>query len=306
MTTPDSDPLSLDRFTVFLDNAHGHVVIVDRDLTTLTGEVADRILGDHEAAVIWNTSDRLGCIVFPVTDPGWAMAQTLADQLNALDAAADAEQADALSINYFTARLDHDRNHVVVISRDAIPLTSPVADGILGGREAAAIWYTADRYGYVVFPATDDGWARASALAAKINDLCAQADAAADAEQAAALIDSAATIAERIEAADGLTATQRRGLAAYQRAATLPRYQWSADCGERWSIGDRVRIGDPSDPYRCGVIVGLGLSTARIGQTATVILADSPWCPLVVLTDADEVVALPSPALYVRRAGGEA
>lgn len=209
--TTETDPLSLDRFTVFLDNAHGHVVIVDRDLTSLTGEVADRILGDHEASVIWNTSDPLGCIVFPTDEAGWSMAVTLADQINALDAAADAEQA-------------------------------------------------------------------------------------------AALIDDAATLAEQIEAADGLTAAQRRGIAAYQRAAALPRYQWSADCGERWSIGDRVQIGDPSDPYRCGVIVGLGLSVVRIGQTATVILADSPWCPLIVLTDADEVIALPSPALYVRRA----
>lgn len=302
--TTETDPLALDRFTVRFDHNEDHVVIADRDLTPLTGEVADRILGDHEAAVIWNTSDRLGCIVFPVSDAGWDMAEVLADQLNTLDAAADAEQADALSIEYFTARLDHDRNHVVVISRDAIPLTSPVADGILGGREAAAIWYTADRYGYVVFPATDDGWARASALAAKLNDLCAQADAAADAEQAAALINSSATLAEQIEAdaAPDLTAAQRRGLAAYQRAAVLPRYQWSADCGERWAIGDRVQIGDPADQYRCGVIVGLGLSTARIGQAATVILADSPWCPLIVLTDADEVVALPHPALYVRRA----
>jgi hypothetical protein len=302
------DPLALDRFNACLDIDNGYVIIADRDHTPLTGEVADRILGDSEADVIWNTSDRLGYIIFPTDDAGWSMAQTLADQLNDLDAKADAEQADALSIDYFTARLDHDRNHVVVISRDAIPLTSPVADCILGGREAAAIWYTADRYGYVVFPATDDGWARASALAAKLNDLCAQADAAADAEQAAdaaqadALIDDAATLAEQIEAADGLTATQRRGLAAYQRAAALPRYQWSADCGERWAIGDRVQIGDPADPYRCGVIVGLGLSVVRIGQTATVILADSPWCPLIVLTDADEVIALPHPSLYVRRA----
>ena len=209
------DPLSLDRFTVRLDNTLDNTIIADRDLTPLTGEVADRILGDHEAAVIWNTLDRLGYIVFPVTDPGWAMAEALADQLNDLDAAADAAQADAL-------------------------------------------------------------------------------------------IDDAATLAERIEAADVLTTAQRRGIAAYQRAAVLPRYQWSADCGERWSIGDRVQIGDPSDPYRCGVIVGLGLSVVRIGQTATVILADSPWCPLIVLTDADEVIALPSPALYVRRAGGEA
>jgi hypothetical protein len=210
----DPNPLSLDRFTVHLDNDTGHVVIADLDLTTLTGKVADRIIGDHEASVIWYTSDRHGHIVFPVTDEGWAMAQTFADQLNDLDAKADAEQA-------------------------------------------------------------------------------------------AALIDDAATVAERIEAADGLTATQRRGLAAYQRAAALPRYQWSAACGERWAIGDRVQIGDPADQYCCGVIVGLGLSVARIGQTATVILADSPACPLIVLTDADEVIALPSPALYVRRAGGE-
>ena len=214
MTTPATDPLALDRFTVRLDNALDNTIIADRDLTPLTGAVADRILGDREAAVIWNTSDRLGYIVFPVTDPGWAMAEALADQLNDLDAAADAAQADAL-------------------------------------------------------------------------------------------IDDAATLAERIEAADVLTTAQRRGIAAYQRAAVLPRYQWSADCGERWSIGDRVQIGDPSDPYRCGVIVGLGLSVVRIGQTATVILADSPACPLIVLTDADEVIALPSPALYVRRAGGE-
>jgi hypothetical protein len=213
MTTPATDPLALDRFTVRLDNALDNTIIADRDLTPLTGAVADRILGDREAAVIWNTSDRLGYIVFPVTDPGWAMAEALADQLNDLDAAADAAQADAL-------------------------------------------------------------------------------------------IDDAATLAERIEAADVLTTAQRRGIAAYQRAAVLPRYQWSADCGERWSIGDRVQIGDPSDPYRCGVIVGLGLSVVRIGQTATVILADSPACPLIVLTDADEVIALPSPALYVRRAGG--
>lgn len=211
--TTETDPLALDRFTVRLDDTIGYVVIADRDLTPLTGEVADRILGDHEAAVIWNTSARLGCIVFPADDRGWDMAEALADQLNDLDAAADAAQA-------------------------------------------------------------------------------------------AALIDSAASLAEQIEAdaAPDMTAAQRRGLAAYRRAAVLPRYQWSADCGERWTIGDRVRIGDPSDPYRCGVIVGLGLSTARIGQAATVILADSPWCPLIVLTDADEVVALPHPALYVRRA----
>ena len=207
---------------------------------------------------------------------------------------------DPLAIDRFTVRLNHSEYHVVIADRDLTPLTGKVADRIIGDHEASVIWYTSDRHGHIVFPVTDEGWAMAQTFADQLNDL----DAKADAEQAAALIDDAATLAEQIEAdaAPSLTAAQRRGLAAYQRAAALPRYQWSADCGERWSIGDRVQIGDPSDPYRCGVIVGLGLSVVRIGQTATVILADSPWCPLIVLTDADEVIALPSPALYVRRA----
>ena len=46
------DPLSLDRFTVLLDSALDNSIIADHDLTPLTGEVADRILGDREAAVI--------------------------------------------------------------------------------------------------------------------------------------------------------------------------------------------------------------------------------------------------------------
>ena len=208
-----TDPLALDRFTVRLDIATGHVVIADRDLTPLTGEVADRILGDHEAAVIWNTSDRLGYIVFPVTDAGWSMACTLADQLNDLDAAADAEQA-------------------------------------------------------------------------------------------AALTDNTATLAEQIEAdaAPDLTTAQRRGLAAYQRAAALPLHPYGAGCGEQYQIGDRVRIGDPGDPYYAGTLAGLGLYHAMLGRTATVILPQSPVCPLIVLLDDDDVIALPHPSLYVRRA----
>ena len=205
------DPLSLDRFTVRLDNALDNTIIADRDLTPLTGAVADRILGDHEAAVIWNTSDRLGYIVFPVTDPGWAMAEALADQLNDLDAANDAEQA-------------------------------------------------------------------------------------------AALIDSAATLAEQIEAADGLTAAQRRGIAAYQRAAVLPPYPYGAGCGEQFQVGDRVRIGDEDSPYDLGVISGLRLYGTVLGKTGTVIIPQSPTCPLIVLLDDDEPIALPHPSLYVRRA----
>lgn len=212
---------------------------------------------------------------------------------------------DPLALDRFTVRLDADRSgQVVIADRDMTPLTGIVADRILGDREAAVIWNTDDRYGYAVFPTTDAGWAMATALADQLNDLDAKADAA----QATALIDSAASLAERIEADSGpdLTAAQRRGLAAYQRAAALPPYPWGAACGERWSIGDRVRIGDPADPYSTGIMVALGLSTKIHGQAATVILGDSPVCPLIVLTDDDEPIALPHPALYVRRAGGEA
>jgi flavin-dependent thymidylate synthase len=56
-----------------------------------------------------------------------------------------------------------------------------------------------------------------------------------------------------------------------------------------------VRIGDPADPYYHGIMVGLGLSHAMHGKTATVILAESPACPLIVLLDDDDVIALPSP-----------
>lgn len=217
MTDPATDPLSLDRFTVRLDISNGHVVIADRDLTPLTGDVADKILGDHEASVIWATSPIWDHIVFPVTDAGWSMACTLADQLNDLDAAADAAQADTL-----------------------------------------------------------------------IND--------------------AATLAERIEAeaTDGLTAGQRRGLAAYGRAAGLPLYPYGEGCGEQFHVGDRVRIGDPADPYYAGALAGVGLYHDLLGQTATVILPQRPTCPLIVLLDNDEPIALPHPPLYVRRAGGAA
>jgi len=206
-----TDPLAIDRFTVRLDNALDNTIIADRDLTPLTGEVADRILGDREAAVIWNTNDLLGCIVFPADDRGWDMAERLADQLNDLDAAADAAQADAL-------------------------------------------------------------------------------------------IDDAATLAEQIEAADGLTTTQRRGLAAYQRAAVLPPYPYGAGCGEQFTVGDRVRIGDEDSPYDLGVISGLRLYGTVLGKTGTVIIPQSPTCPLIVLLDDDEPIALPHPSLYVRRA----
>jgi ribosomal protein S15P/S13E len=210
---------------------------------------------------------------------------------------------DPLSLDRFTVRLENDLDNVIIADRDLTPLTGEVADRIMGDHGATVIWYTSDRHGHIVFPATDAGWSMAEALADQLNDL----DAAADAEQAAALIDSAATLAEQLndleaDAAPDLTTAQRRGLAAYQRAVEATPYQWSADCGERWAVGDRVRIGDPADPYYHGIMVALGLSHTIHGKTATVILADSPACPLIVLLDNDEPIALPSPALYVRRA----
>ena len=210
---------------------------------------------------------------------------------------------DPLSLDRFTVCLDNDLDNVIIADRDLTPLTGEVADRIMGDHGATVIWYTSDRYGYVVFPVTDEGWAMAQTFADQLNDL----DAAADAEQAAALTDNTATLAEQIEAdaAPDLTTAQRRGLAAYRRAVEAAPYQWSADCGERWAVGDRVRIGDPADPYCHGIMVALGLSHTVHGKPATVILADSPVCPLIVLLDNDEPIALPSPALYVRRAGGE-
>ena len=207
---------------------------------------------------------------------------------------------DPLSLDRFTVRLDNDLDNVIIADRDLTPLTGEVADRIMGDHGATVIWYTSDRHGHIVFPVTDEGWAMAQTFADQLNDL----DAAADAEQAAALIDSAATLAEQIEAdaAPDLTAAQRRGIAAYRRAVEATPYQWSAACGERWSIGDRVQIGDPADPYYHGIMVALGLSHTVHGKPATVILADSPVCPLIVLLDDDDVIALPHPSLYVRRA----
>jgi hypothetical protein len=207
---------------------------------------------------------------------------------------------DPLALDRFTVRLDNDDRYVVIVDRDLAPLTGAVADRILGDREASVIWNTNDALGYIIFPATAAGWSMADALADQLNTL----DAAADAEQAAALIDDAANIAERIEAdaAPDLTAAQRRGLAAYQRAAALPLHPYGAGCGEQFVVGDRVRIGDPGDPYYAGTLAGLGLYHAMLGRTATVILPQSPVCPLIVLLDDDDVIALPHPSLYVRRA----
>ncbi len=52
-------------------------------------------------------------------------------------------------------------------------------------------------------------------------------------------------------------------------------------------------------------MVGLRVA-CDFGATGTVILPYTTRCPLIVLLDSDEVIALPSPILYVRQIGGEA
>jgi hypothetical protein len=187
---------------------------------------------------------------------------------------------DPLSLDRFTVRLDNDLDNVIIADRDLTPLTGEVADRIMGDHEAAVIWHTSTATATSSSP-TDAGLGDGRSPRRP-----AQRPRRRRRRRAGRRPDRHAAIAEQIEAdaAPDLTTAQRRGLAAYQRAAALPPYQWSADCGERYQIGDRVRIGDPADPYYHGIMVALGLSHTVHGKPATVILADSPACPLIVLT----------------------
>jgi hypothetical protein len=302
-----SYPFPLPRFNARIDHTHDNVLIVNRNWLALRPATIERILDGREPVAAWVVSDLYGYAMFPVACGGWADARALADQLNRADDTNGAPTmttpaTDPLALERFTVRFNVVTSHVVITDRDSTPVTGKVADRIIGDHKASVIWYTSDRYddGYIVFPADDRGWAMAATLADQLNDL----DAANDAEQADALIDDAATPAEQIEAdaAPDLTAAQRRGITAYQRAAVLPPYPYGAGCGEQFTVGDRVRIGDPGDPYYAGALAGVGLYHALLGQTGTVIIPQSPTCPLIVLLDDDEPIALPHPSLYVRRA----
>ena len=90
MTTAPN-PLTIDRFTVRMDNApRTGLVIADRDLTPITGATAEAVLGDREASVIWYDSDAYGYMVFPADARGDRLASLLCSQLNAADAENDA------------------------------------------------------------------------------------------------------------------------------------------------------------------------------------------------------------------------
>ena len=202
-----------------------------------------------------------------------------------------------LTLDRFTVRIDNDNSgQLVIADRDMAPINGATAEAVLGDRAPAVSWYQSDRYGYIVFPATDEGERLADLLCAQFNDADAEND-------AAALIDSAASLAERIAAEgapdDGLTAEQRRGLAAYRRALVVPPYPYTAACGRQYRVGERLRIGTIGDRYEYGAYSALIPTHGIYGQKATVILSSRPGCPLIVLTDADDVVALPMAGLYV-------
>ena len=197
-------------------------------------------------------------------------------------------ETNPLTIDRFTVHIDNvGSGQLVITDRDLTPISAATAEAVLGDRAPVIVWEQSDRHGYIVFPVTNEGSRLADLLCDQLN--------AADGEN------DAATLAERIEAApiDGLTAEQRRGLAAYQRAAVVPPHPYSAACGHQYSVGDRVRIGTSGNTYERGVMSALCILRPQPGTLATVILPDRPGCPLIVITDDDDILALPSPALYV-------
>jgi hypothetical protein len=205
-----------------------------------------------------------------------------------------------LTIDRFTVRIDNGASgQLVIADRDLTPINGATATAVLGDRDPAVIWYTSDRHGYIVFPTTDEGAALADLLADQLNDADAEND-------AAGLIDSAANLAERIEAAgapdDGLTAEQRRGIAAYRRAITAGLW-YRGEPKINYAVGERITIGHvPPTDYERGVMTALDVPHWAQGATATVILPAGYRAEMtVLLDDRDDVVALPSYMLYVRR-----
>ena len=205
-----------------------------------------------------------------------------------------------LSLDRFTVDLDNARTgQLVIADRDGDPITAATAPAVLGDRAPVIVWEQSDRHSYIVFPVTDEGQRLADLLCDQLN--------AADAENdAAGLINSAANLAERIEAEtptdDGLTAEQRRGLAAYRRAvAAEPWYR--GEPSVNYNVGERITIGHahPTD-YERGVMTALDVPWWAQGAAATVILPASYRTEMtVLLDDRDDPVALPSFMLYVRR-----
>jgi hypothetical protein len=207
-------------------------------------------------------------------------------------------ETNPLTLDRFTVCLDNaGAGQLVIADRDMTPITGATAEAVLGDRDPAVIWYTSDRYGYIVFPVTDEGDRLASLLCSQLNDADGEND-------VAGLIHSAANLAERIEAEpiDGLTAEQRRGLAAYQRAITAGLW-YRGEAKVNYDVGDRITIGHvPPTDYERGVMTALDVPHWAQGATATVILPAGYRAEMtVLLDDRDDVVALPSFMLYVRR-----
>ena len=204
-----------------------------------------------------------------------------------------------LTIDRFTVRIDNDASgQLVIADRDLTPINGATAEAVLGDRDPAVIWCTSDRCGYIVFPTTDEGAALADLLCDQLN--------AADAENdAAGLIDSAASLAERIEAEPidaPDVARAKRGLAAYRRAAALE--PPTSLVVEPLRTGDRVTLGgtDGWHDYEHGIMSALGIAHIHQFRPATVILPYTYTSPLIVIMDdSDDILALPNALMYVRR-----
>jgi hypothetical protein len=203
-----------------------------------------------------------------------------------------------LTLDRFTVHIDNvGTGQLVIVDRDGDPISAATATAVLGDRAPVIVWEQSDRYGYLVFPVTDEGDRLADTLCDQLN--------AADAENDAdGLINGAASLAERIEAGptDALTAEQRRGLAAYQRAVTAGLW-YRGEVKVNYSVGERITIGHvPPTDYERGVMTALDVPHWAQGMAATVILPAGYRAEMtVLLDDRDDVVALPSYMLYVRR-----
>jgi hypothetical protein len=204
-----------------------------------------------------------------------------------------------LTLDRFTVHVDNaGTGQLVIVDRDGAPICAATATAVLGDRAPVIVWEQSDRHGYIIFPTTDEGDRLADLLCDQLNTADAEND-------AAALINSAASLAERIEAEaiDGLTAEQRRGLAAYQRAVVAGLW-YRGEPEVNHNVGDRITIGHvPPTDYERGVMIALDVPHWAQGAGATVILPAGYRAEMtVLLDDRDDVVALPSYMLYVRRA----
>jgi hypothetical protein len=205
-----------------------------------------------------------------------------------------------LTIDRFTVHIDNARSgQLVIADRDLTPINGATAEAVLGDRARVIVWEQSDRYGYIIFPATEEGDRLASLLCSQINDADAEND-------AAGLIDSAPSLAERIEA-EAIDAPDvaraKRGLAAYQRAAALE--PPTPPGVEPLRTGDRVTLGgtDGWHDYEHGIMCALGVAYMHQFKPATVVLPYTYTSPLIVIMDdSDDILALPNALMYVRRA----